>query len=130
MKARRVGLGLLCSWPVAVDSVTHGCAHQCPWRAEGVPPSEEVCSLKLDGTDFVEYIPVKLRCCENENTSWTSKHSTGEKLQGFHICSQSSRFGVFFGFLGTLPSHHRGPTRGLEVNGCLNHRAARAIVCH
>lgn len=63
-----------------MDSVMRGCAHQCPWLWEishgnmakslilgvraaplailGVPPSEEACSLKFDGIDFVEYIPV------------------------------------------------------------------------
>lgn len=30
---------------------------EAPPAILGVPPSEEVCSLKLDGTDFVEYIP-------------------------------------------------------------------------
>lgn len=62
---------------MAMDTVMHGYAHHCPWLWEispgtmakslilgmqDAPPAilgvpEEVCSLKLDGIDFVEYIP-------------------------------------------------------------------------
>lgn len=57
---------------MAMDTVMHGMweiSHgnmtkslilgewEAPPAILGVPPSEEVCSLKLDGTDFVEYIP-------------------------------------------------------------------------